>query len=127
MAAHDRLRLYLQRYFIFGGVILFAGLIFAFVFTPAEAGDQPQETEHYCLSCHNDPDLSVQLPDGETLSLYIPPEKIEHSVHSQQGIECEACHTEIKTYPHPEIEYNSARELSRQLLFILPQVPLRQL
>lgn len=72
-----------------------------------------QETENYCLSCHNNPELSVELPDGESLSLYVSPAMLEKSVHSQAGIECEACHTDIKTYPHPEISYQSARELSR--------------
>jgi predicted CXXCH cytochrome family protein len=31
------------------------------------------------------------------------------------GIECQACHTGITTYPHPKIEYASKRELSRVL------------
>jgi predicted CXXCH cytochrome family protein len=113
MAAPDRFPLNLRRNFIYSVIVLFFGILFLFAYTPVDAGDKLQETEHYCLSCHNNPDLSVQLPDGETLSLYIPTEIIEHSIHSQQGIECEACHTQIKTYPHPEIEYKNSRELSR--------------
>ena len=72
-----------------------------------------QETEEYCLSCHNNPDLKLTLPSGEVLSLYVSPETLGHSIHSQTGIECEACHTDIKTYPHPEINFSSHRELSR--------------
>ncbi|MEW5869791.1 MAG: cytochrome c3 family protein [Chloroflexota bacterium] len=87
--------------------LLLAGTI------PAQAGEDPQETEAYCLSCHSNPDLSVTLPDGELLSLYISPEKLSGSVHSPAGIECEACHTQIKTFPHPKLEYTSKRELSR--------------
>lgn len=79
----------------------------------ARADDNPQNTEEYCLSCHNDSTLSMHLPSGETLSLYISPEKLANSVHSPQGIECEACHTNIRTYPHPEQQYESKRELSR--------------
>ena len=79
------------------------------------AGEPNQETEAYCLSCHNNPDLSMTLPSGEILSLYVSPEVLQTSVHSPAGIECEACHTEIKTYPHPEIKYKSKRELSQAL------------
>lgn len=76
---------------------------------------QQQSTEEYCLSCHGDTDLSMTLPSGETLSLYISRETLDSSIHSPLGIECEACHTEITTYPHPEIDFQSKRELSRAL------------
>ena len=72
-----------------------------------------QQTEQYCLSCHSNPDLKMTLPSGEELSLYISPEHLKSSVHSPAGIECEACHTEIKTYPHPAINFQTRRELSR--------------
>ena len=80
---------------------------------PVQAAEPSQKTEQYCLSCHNDPNLSMTLPDGEKLSLYISPDKLAKSVHSPLGIECEACHTEITTYPHPKIDYQNKRELSR--------------
>jgi predicted CXXCH cytochrome family protein len=47
------------------------------------------------------------------LSLYISAETLSASTHSATGIECEACHTDIKTYPHPEINYQTSRDLSR--------------
>ncbi|HSD84181.1 MAG TPA: cytochrome c3 family protein, partial [Anaerolineae bacterium] len=72
-----------------------------------------QQTEQYCLSCHSKPDLKRTLPSGEELSLYISPDHLATSVHSAAGIECEACHTDIKTYPHPAINYQTRRELSR--------------
>lgn len=87
-------------------------LLFAAVGS-VHAGPVKQETEAYCLSCHSNPDLSMTLPNGEAVSLFISQETLNHSVHSQAGIECEACHTEIKTYPHPKINFNSRRELSR--------------
>jgi predicted CXXCH cytochrome family protein len=92
-------------------IVLLAAL--GFLATPVLADEPAQETEAYCLSCHNNPDLSVTLPSGEVLSLHISPETLAHSVHSPAGIECEACHTDIKTYPHPDLEYSSKRELSR--------------
>ena len=98
------------------GVFLVAGLLMVFClvfFIPTQAKELAQETEQYCLSCHSNPDLQTTLPNGETLSLYISPEKLKDSVHSPNGIECEACHTEITTYPHPSIDYQNTRELSR--------------
>ena len=79
---------------------------------PAFAGDALQETEKYCLSCHGDPNLKMVLPSGEEVSLYVSTDDLQHSVHSPQGIECEACHTNINSYPHPAIEYATRREMS---------------
>jgi predicted CXXCH cytochrome family protein len=82
---------------------------------PAPAKDRPGQTEAYCLSCHGDPDLSLSLPDGEELSLDVSAEVLWTSIHSNLGIECRACHTEIVTYPHPATTYETRRELSRSL------------
>ena len=79
----------------------------------ARAGDDRQETIEYCLSCHSNPNLSMTLPSGEKLSLYISPDDLRHSVHSEEGIECQACHTNITTYPHPAIDFQNKRELAR--------------
>lgn len=94
--------------------ILLSMLVFsALLASKADARVIPQETETFCLSCHNNSQLGLTLPDGESLSLYISPQMLEKSVHSQAGIECVACHTNNKTYPHPENTYQSKRELSR--------------
>jgi len=114
MAPPSMKRCYLARVGIMLGAGLVLGVVLPILFyVTAEAEKFNQETEQYCLSCHSDLDLSTTLPSGETLSLFLDQQKLEHSVHSRTGIECEACHTEIKTYPHPEQEYNSKRELSR--------------
>ena len=55
----------------------------------------------------------MTLPNGDVLSLYISQDALDHSVHSSKGIECEACHNDITEYPHPELKYQSPRELSR--------------
>jgi predicted CXXCH cytochrome family protein len=89
-------------------------LVFTFSLTNQAFADEPlQQTEQYCLSCHGKSDLSMTLPSGEKLSLYISSSELHNSVHSPQGIECEACHTNIKTYPHPAIQVTTRRELSR--------------
>ena len=73
------------------------------------------EVPEECLSCHGDTDLTLTLPSGEELSLYIPRETLETSVHEQLGISCDSCHTDISGFPHPEIQYETKRELSRTL------------
>jgi len=92
-----------------GVIVLLASLSVTF---PANAKPPAQKTENYCLSCHGDSTLSVTLPNGEELSLYVSQDQLDHSVHSSKGIECEACHNDISTYPHPDLQYNSKRELS---------------
>jgi hypothetical protein len=98
-------------------IILFLSILILIILRintiPVKAEGNQQQTEIYCLSCHSDPELSIDLPSGETLSLYVSPEDIKESIHSPLGIECEACHTDITTFPHPELKYESKRELAR--------------
>src|SRR4030065_1497622 len=100
----------LPGFFMVTGIII---LITLFWFTPAHASEPEQQTEEYCLSCHTNPDSMTTLPSGEILPLYISSGELQASVHSPNGIECEACHTNITTYPHPTINYQTRRELSR--------------
>lgn len=94
-----------------------AALLLALALSLAFAGgalaqdNPPQSTEEYCLSCHANPELSLTLPSGETVSLYISPEELATSVHSPIGIECGACHTNIDTFPHPPIDFEDHRQL----------------
>jgi predicted CXXCH cytochrome family protein len=96
-----------------GLILLAAAVVWLARPGAARAQEGDQGTEAYCLSCHNNPDLSMTLPSGEEVSLYISPETLANSIHSPLGIECEACHTNITTYPHPEINFQTHRELSR--------------
>jgi predicted CXXCH cytochrome family protein len=97
-----------------GVLALFMAFLSAFLFVhSAYAQENQPGTEGYCLSCHGKPDLSMTLPSGEKLSLYISEEVLHQSVHSPLGIECRACHTNITTYPHPKISFQNRRELSR--------------
>lgn len=100
----------LRTIFLIGSLVLLASLLLS---SSAKAESHAQETETYCLSCHGNPDLKMTLPSGEELPLYIDAVKLETSLHSPLGIECEACHTDITTYPHPEISYQNRRELAR--------------
>lgn len=87
-------------------------LIFLAIWSPPVPA-HAESTEEYCLSCHGDQDLTVTMESGEELSLHISPEMLGDSIHAAKGISCNACHPAIQTYPHPELEYKSKRELSR--------------
>jgi predicted CXXCH cytochrome family protein len=92
-----------------GAIVLLFSLLFV---SPVTAQPPAQETEKYCLSCHGNKTLSMTLPSGESLSLYVAQDDLNHSVHSTVGIECEACHNNISEYPHSKIKYQNKRELS---------------
>jgi hypothetical protein len=50
---------------------VFVLLLSLLLVSPANADRPAQETEKYCLSCHGNPELSMTLPSGESLSLYV--------------------------------------------------------
>ncbi len=95
----------------------------AILVTPAAAhaggpGDSPQPAQvenQVCLSCHSNRDLSVKLPSGETLPLYIDVNAFNQSVHGKQGQRCTACHTNISGYPHPALAAQNARDFTLQM------------
>jgi predicted CXXCH cytochrome family protein len=95
---------------IAGVLVLLASLWLTF---PVNAQPSAQETEKYCLDCHGNKNLSMTLPSGEVVPLYVAQDDLDHSVHSNKGIECEACHNAITGYPHPDMKYKNRRELSR--------------
>ncbi|MEW6033358.1 MAG: cytochrome c3 family protein [Chloroflexota bacterium] len=64
-----------------------------------------------CLACHGIKELSVTLPSGERLNLYIDQGSLSTSVHSGRLI-CSDCHRDSTSYPHPKREFRSLREYS---------------
>jgi predicted CXXCH cytochrome family protein len=68
-----------------------------------------------CLACHQKPDLSMKLADGETLSLYVSPDDYNHAVHGSQGYACVQCHTTIRAFPHPAFTAQDRRDVTLQL------------
>nr|PZN52814.1 MAG: hypothetical protein DIU68_13775 [Chloroflexota bacterium] len=80
-------------------------------------GQEPPDRE-YCLSCHANPNLVMELPSGEVISVTVNEEEYLSSVHGQHGKDgyrCIRCHTGMNEYPHPEVEAQSARELTIEL------------
>src|SRR5512142_946233 len=88
--------------------------------TPAAAIQKPQPAAQdkpdnsYCLSCHEKPGMTKQLPGG-ILSLTINPEAFQHGVHNEENVACVDCHTNITTFPHPALDAASPRDVTLQL------------
>jgi len=82
-----------------GRMNFFKFLLIAVAFTGAFQSFA--QTNDDCLSCHNDPDLS-KIRSGKKVSLYIKPDALTNSVHSE--LECTFCHSEaaVSEFPHPE-------------------------
>jgi predicted CXXCH cytochrome family protein len=90
-------------------------LISLVTFQPYHADEsKPDLDSEGCLTCHNDPSLSITLPNGDVLPLYVTQEMMDQSVHTDLDFNCQTCHSDIEEYPHPEIKYNSHRELARE-------------
>jgi hypothetical protein len=68
-----------------------------------------------CLGCHSNPNLTMQLDDGELLSLYVSPDIYGHSIHGEDGYACVQCHTTVGNYPHPAFSATNLRDVSLKL------------
>lgn len=58
----------------------------------APQNEKAGEAVAYCLGCHGDRDLSLELKDGSSMSLFVAEDDLTQSVHSSQLI-CTDCHT----------------------------------
>lgn len=105
----------LPRILAFTLAIVFLGMAAQPVSAAGGDNQPPLDIPGDCLTCHGDEDLTYTLPSGEELSLYISRQALERSVHEELGISCDSCHPDIEGYPHPEIKYQTRRDLSRSL------------
>lgn len=71
-------------------------LIFAALVSIAALAEAPTDEE--CMVCHGDPDLTKDLGDGETRSMYLDEKVFAQSIHG--GIGCASCHADIAEVPH---------------------------
>ena len=58
---------------------------------PAEEISEEVEA---CMSCHNDPELEIDLESEEVMLMHVDPEKFAGSVHAETG--CTECHTPLR-------------------------------
>jgi len=75
------------------------------------AGQPFQQTDNEaCLSCHEQPGMTMPLSGGETLFITVDPEVYAASVHGENQVACTACHKDITGYPHPPFTATDVRE-----------------
>jgi nitrate/TMAO reductase-like tetraheme cytochrome c subunit len=108
---------------IFGfGLVVFAlgGLVSPVAASPASAPVQnpfqaPEKLSDNaaCLFCHEKPGMSRSMPSGETLLLTIDSSHFTDSAH--KDVACSDCHSNIASFPHPELQVQSIRDFSLQL------------
>jgi len=65
---------------------------------PAPAKPLPEKVQ-YCMDCHADKEQTLSFKDGTTMSLYVDPADLQHSVHAAQLI-CTDCHAKYEN-DHP--------------------------
>ncbi len=104
-------------------VVALAGLVRPVAASPASAPVQdpvsaPSESPDNaaCLACHSKPGMTLTLPSGETLSLTIDSSHFTESAH--KDIACSECHTNIVSYPHPDLQVQTLRDFSLQMYTI---------
>ena len=115
--------------------ILICSLSLFFIFTNVNASSSEQELQSItsdqvlhdlkdtgpivgngvCLECHGQPGLTMTLPNGDILDLYVNPDSYVTSIHGQDGYACVQCHTNMGDYPHPAFTANDSRAVTLQL------------
>jgi len=71
---------------------------------PAEGDD--------CLGCHGaDPGMTMDLPGGDKVGIYVDVAVFGKSVHGEM-LRCNDCHTDKKDYPHESKPFASKRDLA---------------
>ncbi len=72
-----------------------------------------QTDNPYCLACHTQPGLTLNFPNGDTLSLTLSEETLHASVHGLnnpwQPLACVDCHQSYR-FPHEPVIATSERE-----------------
>ena len=67
--------------------------------------------EPSCIGCHSQPELSIKITSGETLSLFVDRAVFDASIHGDKLL-CTDCHSSVTTFPHPAREIPTLREYS---------------
>jgi len=67
-----------------------------------------------CLFCHQHGGMTVDI-GGQPLSLTIDGGLFSTSVHGTEGIACADCHSNITSFPHPEVTASSPRDFSLEM------------
>jgi nitrate/TMAO reductase-like tetraheme cytochrome c subunit len=105
-----------------GVLMLLAVMIFSTTGIAAAAPQyQSQEpANESCLFCHQEQGLTTEI-GGQTLPLTIDSALYDASVHGMEELACVDCHTNITTFPHPEVTASSPRDFSLELYPVCQQ------
>jgi hypothetical protein len=98
------------------GVLIFLALLVQPT-TPASAASAKvgkKLTNDDCLACHQKEGMTTQI-GGQTLPLTIDQQKFSASVHGEEKVACVSCHTNITSFPHPEVTASSPRNFSLEM------------
>jgi nitrate/TMAO reductase-like tetraheme cytochrome c subunit len=84
--------------------------------TPVSAAPLTQEeiSNDTCLFCHQKEGMTTQI-GGQPLALTIDGAKFDASVHAEEEIACVDCHSNITSFPHPEVTAASPRDFSLEM------------
>ncbi len=74
--------------------------------------DRVPMSDAACLECHADQNMVLPLPSGETVSLAVDRILFRSSVHGRLGYACVQCHTDINGFPHPDRDFQEARDIT---------------
>ena len=80
----------------------------------APLGQGSKLTNDDCLACHQKEGMTAQI-GGQPVSLTINQDKFSASVHGEEQLACVDCHTNITSFPHPEVTASSPRDFSLEM------------
>lgn len=92
-------------------------LVFTLPTTPVSAASPAQGqklTNDDCLACHQKEGMTTNI-GGQPVSLTINKDKFSASVHGEEKVNCVDCHTNITSFPHPEVTASSPRDFSLEM------------
>jgi len=92
-------------------------MIFTLPTTPASAAPLTEKhnlTNDDCLVCHQQSGMTTEI-GGQTVPLTIDQQKFSASVHGEEKVNCVDCHTNITSFPHPEVTASSPRDFSIEM------------
>jgi predicted CXXCH cytochrome family protein len=84
---------------------------------PVSAAPLHQDTapsDESCLFCHKEQGMTAQI-GGQPVPLTIDGDLFSSSVHGTEHVACVDCHSNITTFPHPEVTASSPRDFSLEM------------
>ena len=113
-------------YFLIAGLMVFI-IALGYTVSPAAArptfsgangSDAPRPAaanNEACLACHQNPQFSVTLGNGDLFDLSVNPDEFNHSVHGETKIACVQCHVGFEPGAGHGLKFGSRREATLQL------------